>query len=128
MKTQRTAGPEDHGTREPVDQRTTGPEDHGTRGPRDQRTRRPKDRGTRGPETTGPRTTGPRTRRPQGHGLGQTFQKPNLGQTFQKKKDPTGTLKPKPKLFSGSKEPQSLIYSIVFGPQTTKYEYLNPKS
>ena len=42
--------------------------------------------GNRGPETTGPRTTGPRTRRPQGHGLGQTFQKPNLGQTFQKKK------------------------------------------
>ena len=97
MKTQRTAGPEDHGTREPGDQRTTGPEDHGTRGPRDQRTRRPKDRGTRGPETTGPRTTGPRTRRPQGHGLGQTFQKPNLGQTFQKKnQDPNHPFSRKP--------------------------------
>ena len=64
----------------PGDQRTTGPEDHGTREPRDQRTRIPEDRGTRGPETTGPQTTGPRTRRPQGHGLGQTFQNPTLAE------------------------------------------------
>ena len=72
--------------------------------------------GNRGPETTGPRTTGPRTRRPQGHGLGQTFQKPNLGQTFQKKKpDPSRMNGIKPATFLTGTKLSLVICSCLLG-------------